>query len=351
MSLLPNYHGRRSNQGVRSRPDPAEREVGEQPVGEEHGDERGDAGGRAGLAAGLLRREEAGEAAAVLHGDEQPVAVVGEGGVLGPRHEPRHVVDVEAAGEEVGEHDDGDERGGALGVHHDGADGEAEPLGDEHVGEDHGERERERGRRRVEPGHEVDDDGERGGERELHGEVARHARHEVGRERVHPRRALPRQHGPLLREREHGVEGGEHAPEDGDEEEEPHPVAHRRRRRPPPHGPRHQRRRDDLEQPQRRERLVPPLLEAPPQQDRELVRPARAPAAALRRRRRWLLLAAVDVAGVDGRLHPRREHSVVRRDQRLLHVAAIGCVAIIILCLSESCIEKKQSRNVQCQRS
>jgi hypothetical protein len=325
----------RSSDG--SLPDAAQRDVRQQAVAEEHGDERGDAGPRASLAVNGLRREQALEVSAVLHGDEQAVAVVGEGGVLCPDHEARHAVHVEAAGEEVCEHDDGDQRGRALGVHHECADGEAEAAGDEDVGQDDGERERERDGGRVERRHEVDDDGEGGGQGELHGQVPRGAGQEVGRERVHPRGALAGQHRALLREREHGVEGGEDAPEDGGEEEQAQAVLHRQRRRPPPHGARHQRRRHDLEHAQRRERLVPPLLEAAPEQHRELVAPARA--AALRRLAAALHVRRRRLRGHDGGLHPRGQHLVVGRDERLLHAAAalLLCCDGIVVCLGETC--------------
>jgi hypothetical protein len=115
---------------------------------------------------------------------------------------------------EVGEHyhDDCEERGCTFGIHHDSPNSEVEALDDEHVAQYDGQGECEGGEGWVQPGHEVHDDHECRGQRELHGLVLGHTRHDVGGEHVHPQRALPCQHGLLLQEHEHSIEGHEDSP-------------------------------------------------------------------------------------------------------------------------------------------
>ena len=103
----------------------------------------------------------------ILHTQEQLVAVVAVAEVLHPEDEGGDLLDVVAAGDEEDEGGDGGEGGGLLDVHEDGAEGQAEALGDEDAVEDDEEGEEEGGWVGVEASHEVDYEYEGCGEGQL----------------------------------------------------------------------------------------------------------------------------------------------------------------------------------------
>lgn len=130
------------------------------------------------------------------------------------------MLDVVTAGHEEDEGGDGGEGRGLLDLHEQGAESEAEALGYQHAEEEHEEGEEEGGGARGQAAHPIEDDGEGGGEGELHREVTGRAREEIGGEAVHSGGLLLAQHRTLLRERKHRVVQREEAPKHREEEDQ-----------------------------------------------------------------------------------------------------------------------------------
>jgi hypothetical protein len=286
------------------------------------GRELGDRAERAASAGSVALVEPA--AAGELDPEQEAVAVEAVVEPPEPGDERRDVLHVVASRYEEDHGDDGGERGALLDVHEHGADGEAQALRDEHAVEHDGEGEDEGPRPRVQPAHPVQDEHERRGQAQLHGQVGGGAGREVGGEAVHPRGPLLEQHGPLEREGEDGVVEREEAPEHGEEEDERRPVLQVRRRRAPPQQPRQARHAQHLEDAQLVERLVTPLLEPAPEQHQELRPPPRRP---LRPARRRCPRRRGGIPRADVKLHRRRDVPLVRRRQLPAHLLVLALAA------------------------
>nr|GMD68666.1 hypothetical protein BRADI_3g16132v3 [Ipomoea batatas] len=228
---------------------PPQCKISAQPVPQEHKDQDGDASGGMNLALNVIPDElTTGGATAsatqnrrnpsaftVLDVDQEAVAVKRGGDVLDPRQARRHSVHVESAGEDKRQHGNSGDSGGLFGVHNNRAEEQPQALRHHHVSHD--------------------------------------PRHEIGGERVHAGSPLLDEDGPLLREREGGVERREDAPEDGDEEEQAEAVLDIGVVGVPPHGAGQEGGRHDLEDPEGVEGVVAALFEASVEENRELVEP------------------------------------------------------------------------------